>query len=432
MTEPTHVDTAIGIDKFKAEPIKPEHRTARRQTFRRTCQHYVTNNNTSTTPTVTVVTNGTGSLPVTHFDSLYYAVFDQGFVNIPFTSTSMAMDAAEWDEIQIGASKFRIVDCGFQIARITCSQQTIQSTGATTTVSNQFTQAPTLILVKDRDHVLSGMGTTNNPLVTAPSNCDSINIVPGIANKSFAHTFSAGLLPKVVWLQACGLGTVFDQEISFDIMKGGEFDLLSTGDKYTYHWQNPDEDRWQTPFFMGNQAGLNDETVRNTDYYNTSAFAASVTAALQYNLGTDVIRNLVKVPCAHFIRVPPLLSQLSPLTVTLELWIEYSMTVEWIPGRYLTTRALTGGDGSALAGNMIPFAEHRRGILAYDVGNPPLPGLRRREQDKGTKRKEPDDRRVPDIRNNTTKPQLLRQRDQTDGMLPVRTKRYVEVESDED
>lgn len=435
MGEPTHVDTAIGIDKFPQETLKAEHRNSRRQTYRRICQHYITNNNTSTAPTVTIITNAASGFPVVQFDSLYYAAFDQGFVNVPFTATAMAMDAADWDEIQIGASRFRIVDCGFTIKRITCSQQTIQSTGATTTVNNQFTQAPTLMMVKDTDHVLAGMGTINNPNVTAPSNCDSINSAPGLANKSFPHSFAGGLLPKVTWLQACGLGTVFDAEVSFDLLKGGEIHLLSTSDNYHYMWTNPDENRWQSPFLIGNQAGLNDETVRNQNFYYTAAPTISVTSAIQYNLGTDVNRNLISVPCAHFIRVPPLYSQLSALTVSLELWIEYSMTIEWVPGRYLTTRALTGGDTSALASNMIPFAEHRRIMLAYDNANPPAPTLRNRTDERAPKRKEPDEpreQRVPEYRprENNTKPR--RSADQTDGRQIPRGVRYIDVETDEE
>lgn len=427
MAEPTHVDTAIGIDKFKQEPIRPEHRTHRRQTYRRTCQHYVTNNNTSTAPTVTIITNGAGTQPVINFGSIYYAAFDQGFVNIPFMSTSMAMDAADWDAIQMEATRFRIVDCGFEITRITCSQQTITSSGATTTVTNQFTQAPTLMLVEDTDHVLQAMATTINPNTTAPSQCATVSTAPGIANKSFAHSFSAGVLPKVWWLQACGLGTVFDAEISFDILKGGKVNLLSTSDVHKYHWTNPDTERWVSPFNMGNYDTLNDETVRGTSFYSNNPGQGSITAAIQQNLATDVNRNLISIPCSHFIRVPPLYTQLGPVTVTLELWIEYSMTVEWVPGRYLTTRALTGGDGSALAGNMLPFAEHRRMMLALSAGNLPPPSAA-----KDKKRKIDDTQRVPMEWQPPKKYQPSTSKDQTDSAPLRKARRYVDVEESDD
>lgn len=366
------------------------------------------------------------------------------------------MDASEWDEIQIGASRFRIVDCGFEIARITCSQQTVTTAGSTTTVTNQFTQAPMFMLVKDTDHVLAGMATVNNPTITAPSNCASVNALPGLANKSFPHSFAAGQLPKVYWLQACGAGTVFDTEVSFDVMKGGDIKFLSTSDKYHYHWTNPDHERWQYPFQIGNAPGLNDETIRNTNYYVTVGTVGSVTAAIQQNVATDVNRNLIQVPCSHFIRVPPLYTQLGPVVVAMEVYIEYHMTVEWVPGRYLTTRALTGGDGSALAGNMIPYAEHRRMLMAFAAANEPLPTLRDVESsNRGQKRKETDDdARVPNVagrrpaerRENVTidrpmtnaKVSNLKSMDATDGgqvqeQRVRRQVRYVEVEqSDED
>lgn len=376
MANATQVDTAIGIDKFKQEPIKPETRHHRRQTYRRTCQHYITNNNTSIAPTVTILPNVPTTIGVIQYPSANYAAFDQGYVHIPFASTAMAMDAADWDEIQIGASRLRIVDCGFEIARITCSQQTVVAAAATTSVTNQFTQAPTLMLVKDDDHVLSGMATIDNPAIVGPSNCSSVMTKPGIANKAFVHSFMNGNLPKVTWLQACGAGTVFDPEISLDLLKGGHVHLLSTSDTYSYNWTDPDENRWLSPFQIGNSDTLIDETARNLNFYPGLA-GGSFTAAILQNVATDVNRNLISVPVNHFIRVPPLYTQLSAVVVTMELWIEYKMTVEWVPGRYLTTRALTGGDGSALAGNMIPFAEHRRMMLSFAPGNVPTPSLDR-------------------------------------------------------
>lgn len=389
MANATQVDTAIGIDKFKQEPIQPEIRQHRRQTYRRTCQHYVTNNNTSIAPTVNVVANIPAAATPIQYPSADYAVFDQGYVHIPFTSTAMAMDAADWDEIQIGASRLRIVDCGFEITRITCSQQTVTTAAATTTVTNQFTQAPTMMLVKDEDHVLAGMATIDNPVAIGPSACSSVMVKPGIANKSFPHSFTDGALPKVRWLQACGAGTIFDTEISFDLLKGGHVHLLSTSDTYKYHWTDPDSNRWLAPFQMGNVDTLVDETARNLSYY-PGALGGSFTAAILQNVATDVNRNLIAVPVNHFIRVPPLYTQLSAVVVTLEVWIEYSMTIEWVPGRYLTTRALTGGDGSALAGNMIPFAEHRRMMLAFSAGNTPPPTLDEDGEMEGHKRRKMD------------------------------------------
>lgn len=342
-------------------------------------------------------------------------------------STSMAMDAADWDSIQMDATRFRIVSCGFEITRITCSQQTISSTGATTTVTNQFTQAPTLMLVEDTDHVLQAMATTINPNTTAPSQCATVTTAPGIANKSFPHSFSAGLLPKVWWLQACGLGTVFNAEVSFDVLKGGKVNLLSTSDTYKYHWTNPDTERWISPFITANYDTLGDETVRQTGFYSALPGQGSIVAAIQQNLATDVNRNLISVPCSHFIRVPPLYTELSAVTVTLELWIEYHMTVEWVPGRYLTTRALTGGDTSALAGNMIPFSEHRRMLLALAPGNLPPPSFQK------DKKRKPDDQVVPSDWKPPKKFIPGSSKDQTDSAPLRKNVRYVELEdSDEE
>lgn len=437
----TPVNTAIGTDKFKSEPVKHEARMGRTQTFKRICQHYVTNNNTSIAPTVTVVTNAASGNPVTNFNSDFYAVFDQGFVNIPFLSTSMAMDASNWDEIQASCSKFRVVGCGFKVFRIQASQQLVGVAGGTSTVTNQFTQAPTLMMVKDWDHVLSDMSTTQDPTITAPSNCNTVNLVPGIANKSFAHSFTNGQLPKIFWLQPCSAGTSFSAETSFDIMKGGQIEWLSTSDHYHYHWENPDKNRWNGPMQLGNVGSfLNDETVRQLNYYGTSATQPSIVCAIQQNLATDVNRNLESIPCSHFIRVPPLYSQVGAVTVTLEIMIEYTMTIEWVPGNYLTTRTVTGGDGSMLAGNILPYTEYRRNMLAFAAGNIPPPSLRgdnrkRKSNDTpGKENKEPAAKAKPDDNFNAigvpTSSRL--RKDAVDGNIVRKQVRYIELADDEE
>lgn len=189
---------------------------------------------------------------------------------------------------------------------------------------------------------------------------------------------------------------------------------MSTSDTYSYMWTNPDT-RWMAPLLSTNSPDLQDETIRNLAFYAPGS-QGSITAAIQQNLGTNVNRNLLDIPTNHFIRVPPLHSIVGPEIVVLEVWIEYSMTVEWISGRYLTTRVLTGTDSSMLAGNFLPFPMYRRNILALSNENPPTPTV---ADDRGKKRKTDDEQRVP-----ARKPQSY---DQRDG-----GKKHRVVESDEE
>ena len=78
-------------------------------------------------PTVNVRTNSLGVEDVANFGSYYYADFKQGHVHVPYYSTTMAMDVADWDAIQIDAQRLRILDASFTLKKITCSQQTVQS-----------------------------------------------------------------------------------------------------------------------------------------------------------------------------------------------------------------------------------------------------------------------------------------------------------------
>lgn len=376
MADITQIESAIGIDKFPPVKVSTDDVQPVTRTFRRTCQHYITNNNASSAPVVSQITNADGPV-LANFASYYYVALEQGYYNIPYSSTAMAMDIADWDTITLGARMYRFKGCGFSIRRITCSQQQVSTVGASTTVTNQFTQAPCLMLVKDNSHELSSVATINNPTTTPPSVCSSIALTPGQANKSFPHSFAAGQLPNVWFLQPSGPGTTFQPETSFDIMKGGDVELLSTSDTYSYNWECKDHDRWLSPFVIGNGEVLNDESVRQTAQYDPT-HGASLVAPILQNLATNVNRNLLDIPVTHLVRVPPLYTQLSAVTVTLELWIEYHMTVEWIPGRYLTTRYIGGNDVSCLAGNMLPFGTYRRNMLALAATNQPPPTKKKR------------------------------------------------------
>lgn len=378
MADPaTGIDSAIGSGDTPPKHFEKDPRPFQRQTFKRICQHYVTNNNASLTPTVTIETNNVPSgFDHVNFGSYYYGAFDQGYVNIPFTNTNMAMDASDWDMVQMSASRIRIVSCGFKIKDITCCQQTVSSVGSTTQVTNQFTDAPRILLIKDVDNVLAQNGTTNDPTANEPGNCNSIILAPGTAAKAFVHSMNAGLLPKVWWMQPSGVGSTFNAELSYDLLKAAEAMLIGRDDQYAYHWENPDKNRWNGPMALTNNDNYYDETVRNTFYYNPTG-TGSVATIIQQNLATDVNKNLTGIPMHHFIRVPPIYTAVGPVIINMVMFVEYEMTVEWQTGSYLTTRYIGGTDQSALAGNILPYPEFRRTMLAYAPANRPPPTVQR-------------------------------------------------------
>lgn len=347
-----------------------------RKTYRQLCQHYVTNNNSSIAPTVTRYANGAGGVDPLNFASDYNLAFDQGFVNIPFTNTNMAMDRSDWDAIQLQAARLRIAKCGFSIKEILCSQQQANSVGSTTTINNQFTQMPKIQLVIDDDHILSQIGTIFNPGTNTLSACQSIFVAPGTANKGYVQSYSAGALPKVWWIQPCTAGTTAaNADLTFNLLKEAHNKFISTGMEYNYEWTNT-EGRWMGPLELGNSiSNLTDETTVNNNFYTTGG-SNSLTAALMENLATDVFLPMNNVPVSHFIRVPPLYSFVGPVTVLLMLMIEYHMEIEWIPGKYLTTRYTVGSDTSVLPTNMLPYPLYRRTMLAYSEVNPPASTLR--------------------------------------------------------
>lgn len=409
-------DTAQGGDKCGPEAVHYQKRGPHRATFKRFSQHYLSNNNESTVPTVAVHTNAASVNDPVNFASFYNAVFNQGYVNLPFTATEMAMTQAEWDGIQAQCSKFRIAGCGFKIFDIQCGQQTVNVSGSTTTVTNQFTQLPKIMIVKDVDHILATMATIS-PISDPLSNLFNVIVAPGNANSTFASSFATGQLPAVKWIQPCGLGTTFNAEHSFEVTKGGEVHFIGVGDEYNYHWENPDHDRWQSPLFTTNNPAGYDETIRNTLYYDLTD-VGSITNAIQQNLATDVNINLKSIPNHHFIRVPPQFNDIGPININLSIYVEYYMTIEWYTGNFITTRNLTGENASMLAGNFIPYPLYRRNMLALGPGAGPPPTLRDRTAGRGTVIVPP----------KHPQPPQKRPRDQTDGFSIARGTRFVDVE----
>lgn len=416
MTE-TNVNTAVGAEKIPALNLTPQETGPKRSTFTRMAQHFLTNNNTSTTPTVTIRTNAAGTTSEVNFASSYYADFDQGYVNIPYYSTTQAMEAADWDTILCQASKFRIAECGFKIIHLQCCQQTVTSSGSTTTVTNQFTQAPKIFMVVDDDGVLGTNGTVFNTASVVPSQCANLIVAPGTANKDMAPDFNGGLLPSIHWLQPAAPGTTASAYTAYSMLNGGNVKILTTGDTYSYKWTNADTNVWIGTHNLSNSPFLEDETTRQLAIYGP-ATPGSMTAALMYQLSTNVLRNLKHVPVGHYLRVPPCWTQLGPVIVNLDMYVEYFMTIEYMTGRYLGTRLLSGLDGSSLAGNFLPYPIFRRDVVALSTDNIPPPTLR---GDDSRKRKRPEETAPggPSSKQPPAQPkqqdQHRRPTDQTDG-----------------
>lgn len=436
MTDVPGADTAIGGEKFPDTVIEGERLKHRRETYRRTCQHYVTNNNASIAPTVTVRANSDGAIQTpTAFSSDYYADIDQGWVNIPFMNSAMSMDQSDWDEIQCGAARLRFVDCGFTIERMQCMQQTVSTISSTTTVTNQFTQAPAVMLFKDDDHSISTMATTGNPASTALMDLGTLHAAPGIANKAFPGSFNGGLLPNVHILQPCSAGTVnMNAETSFDLQKGGHVTYLQSGNKYTYKWTNPDMHRWMSPMLVGNNEFLlTDETTKQTGFYAPNLFGTFL-CAIMPNLATNVNRNLVDIPHSHMMRVPPSFNPSGPIIINMEMLVTYFMTIEWIPGRYLTSRYLLGNDLSILPTNYLPMPNYKRILLANGPENPVLPTDK--EKGKKSDSKQPAKRKAADTESASAKRvPVIQYADQHDGRTTIvkqKTTRYHIVEDDDD
>lgn len=109
-----NVDTAVGGgEKAQTTNIQPDRDGVQHLSYRRTYQHYLTNDNTSSTPVV-VDGIGTTSGGSGAFRSACYKVMTSGWANIPYNSMHAAMTQADLLALTHIAKSFRVVSCGFQ------------------------------------------------------------------------------------------------------------------------------------------------------------------------------------------------------------------------------------------------------------------------------------------------------------------------------
>lgn len=362
-TTQVNADTAVGGDAMREQvSFTPQPSNRRTLTFKRTAQHYITNNNTSSAPTVTFVNNTTPVVTDSAFPNPRYAVYDQGYVNIPYSNPNMTITTTDWDQILISARKMRYVNMGYSIKRISPCQQQVAVQASTTAITNSFTQAPVIMMVFDNDHSLASISTitTENP----PAQRQTIFRQPGIANVGFALSFAGGQLPPIQTL--IPINTSYTSiAANFDILIGGDFKLMSGGEQHSHMWE-AGNGRWFTPTI--------NQTANPNSVVNLQAqeILTQLVGGLEQNLATEVTFNMLNPPPMHLLRVPPLFNSGGPITLNIELWIEYTCTIELDSGRYLESRnpdSASGGifarrrGGSTIGGDVIPFPVFQRDLM---------------------------------------------------------------------
>lgn len=410
MATVANVDTAVGgtalnqpTEHIAREPT--EHTTYR---FKRICQHYLTNNNTSSIPSVTVKASTTVNTS-TAFPNGFYAVFDQGWANLPFTNPNMALNQTDIDKIVMEAAKIRVAGCGYRIVRIAASQQECGTAGATTSITNNFTQVPSVMKFEDIGHDLVESTCLNTQVSGADASAfQNILNLPGIANSvtggvappivSFPITFIQGLLPGVSFvlpLPSYGGATTTTptapQSYNFELLNGGGISLLSSGSHDAYHWTN-ENPRWFSLMTMYKDskttAPLNDMTLVAVPNFGLT----NVVTSIMQNLATEVNHNHTHIPSMHLLRIPPLFNDAGPITLNMELWVEYSFEIDVIGGKFIQSRQVTlseagfppltvaWGQGSAVPTQLIPFPTFTRVMDTYQIGPTQIDPERKKKQ----------------------------------------------------
>lgn len=303
-------DHGVGRDVI---PGVTEERNTR--TFRRTFQHHINSFGTSSAETVV---NGR---------------YEQGWYHIPYTNTAASMTSADVDAT-IGVCKnWEVVEQGFKIKRISVSQIGATTRPDGTLLQSSFVNNPQVMVWRDTDHDLfewccaaAHIDNTGIPiwrLAGGPNTVGGINFLRPFLHSTLLSGEGSSTLREVAFDppnmgNAAPLG-------GFDILNGGNVDLIGTGGSYEYTWkptvrrlfgQRPVE-----PLALGLPGPPSDTT-----YMWQNAAQTQDNAVLYPDLHT---------PMLHCIRVPPAWDNIGPLLLNVELIVEYHLTIAYTRGRYL-------------------------------------------------------------------------------------------------
>lgn len=337
-----------------------EEKPLNRKTFvyKRTLQHYITNNNKSSTPSVSYDTD----------DAV--TVYQQGWAHIPFTKINAAMTGQDRDTITAQARKYRIVSQGFRIVKFNAMQQSASFSTSTTQTNNSFVQAPAALIYIDDGHELyeltygeaptgvarqipiwGNSGEDGNPIVPNSSTAgvglgDMAKIYAGFSNPTDGT--SGLLIPVQHQLYSSSQMNINN----FDVQNGGKVHLLQSGQEFEYTWHNP-VTQWISPNYgvTLSQPSVTINLIKDTTTLNA-------------NYGTGVIENVWKPPVMHLIRMPPLQDALGNITLSAEIWIEYTCVVEIETGRFLFSRNIALNSLGQSLTQALPYPVSEREIFS--------------------------------------------------------------------
>nr|QTE04035.1 MAG: hypothetical protein [Emberiza spodocephala parvoviridae sp.] len=345
----------------------------------RTLQHYITNDNASSTPATIIAPAGAQR----RFGIL------QGFHYIPFNWFDTAMTATDRDGLRSGAAFYRIVDQGFKIVRFNVCQETVANNASATEIRTTFVQAPCAILVEDEHddlfqsifstaYTAANIDATNIPMVLDLTNsrCN------GVSAQGFGYTspftsyvnpptIQGGTLPTVAY-HGTVPATVAPAPQWVDLMNYGKTTILQTGQEYEYNWVNPNKEKYSPAYVGGGEGTWNETVQQNSCYYGLTT-------------ATDVAQQKFSQPHMHLIRVPPLANIVGGIKVVCELWIEYHLTLEIQEGGFLYTRGIWTTAANSMDDEIAVIApwptnfretlDYRFGGAGSGIGNPQRRGM---------------------------------------------------------
>lgn len=368
-----NVSTVGGaVQADKNMKIGPKPLGVQTTSFRRTLQHYITNNNASSNESVGVATG--------------HWAFKQGWHYIPHTYLRAAMTQADEDMIKLSSKQYRIKSQGFTIKKFNVIQEAVASNASTTSVVSTFVQAPCAMVYKDDMHEMfehtfkeqTGVAIAVNPvwddigsLATNTPNLNNPDAWFATPFTLFANPANgrSGMLYTTQFQFSAPTGNTTPPLVTnFDLMNGGNIEIIQTGSGYSYTWENP-SNAWHSTAMR-----VLTTTVPEDDLQWTVNGLIPDTIEMKANAATELFENVTNMPVMHLIRVPPVSGSLGTILVNCELWIEYHVEIEWTPGRYLFGRGVpsaTTGDSRSVVDTLNPYPVNARAITAQPAVNDP-------------------------------------------------------------
>lgn len=328
--------------------------------------HYV--NNIYQQPTVTLKPNFYAQT-APQIPSTTAIETNEGLFVIPYYNLGIAMNERKYFQLLLEASHIKVLGLGYKIRKSTMLTENIASRASTAFLENTFENSPCLMIYEDTGHLFDeSVGYKGGATATVAAvrgfdgthNLDTftfnLNNLPATTERCGAvwpDTQAAGSLLNVSMFTGADPNTTAVQignGIPLSMEDEIPSSLMTENEKKSYMWVNPNPQWHSNTNHISGWANRDprhywpttrDEALRQA--YRGSLYPLNTDNAIRggpkavaADMATDLTAPDVTCeqgaysdrPPIHYLKVQPLLGPNGPMTIVVNVWIEYMIDLE--------------------------------------------------------------------------------------------------------